>query len=243
MTVEVCANSIQSALNAQVAGADRIELCQNLAEGGTTPSYAAIDFCVRELQIPTFVLIRPRAGDFCYSETELHLIAQEVLQCKKMGVVGVVVGFLNADFTVDVEATSKIVALAAPMQVTFHRAFDLCIDHAQALEAVVGCGCHRILTSGGATSALAGVDVLKKIIDKAASRIKIIAAAGINAQNVATIINKTHVDEVHASCKHSITTAEPTHSLLKQELSNFTYTESNILEIKQLIKNSHIHQL
>ncbi|MDR1345461.1 MAG: copper homeostasis protein CutC, partial [Bacteroidales bacterium] len=147
MLLEVCANSAQSARNAQLGGAQRIELCQNLNEGGLTPSFAAIDYCINRLQINTFVLIRPRSGHFCYSDEEFYLMCQEVQQCKRMGVSGVAVGFLHRDLSVDIKKTEQIVDLAAPMQVTFHRAFDLCVQPQKALEDIIACGCRRLLTS------------------------------------------------------------------------------------------------
>jgi len=204
MLLEVCANSIQSAKNAQLGGAQRIELCQNLNEGGTTPSFAAIEYCTHQLQMHTFVLIRPRGGHFCYHDDEFRVMKQEVIQCKKMDVAGIVIGLLHSNYTIDIDKTRQMVELAFPMQVTFHRAFDICKYPQEALEDIISCGCHRLLTSGNKPTAFEGIDNLQQIVKQANRRIGIIAAAGINSKNVVDIIARTHVNEVHASCKHTI---------------------------------------
>lgn len=199
--LEICANSIQSAIHAQKGGADRIELCQALGEGGTTPSHATIRYCIEKLNINTFVLIRPRAGDFFYSDTEFEVIKKETLHCKKSGVKGVVTGFLNKDYSIDKERTDEIVRLAFPMEVTFHRAFDLCADWEIALEDIIQCGCHRILTSGMAENAELGMKTLAELHSKATGRIGIMAGSGINSTNMAQIAKQTGISEFHASCK------------------------------------------
>ncbi len=201
MIIEICANSVQSAVNAQLGGADRIELCQNLSEGGTTPSYASISFCVNYLKINTFVLIRPRAGNFNYSDLELEIMKQDIAQCKKLGVKGIVVGFLSEDGSVDVSKTKQIVEMASPMEVTFHRAFDRTSDWEKSLEDIIHCGCHRILTSGLCNSALEGVSNLQKIISKANNRIIIVPGGGISHHNALEIASITSATELHASCK------------------------------------------
>ena len=132
--VEICANSVQSAINAEKGGADRIELCQNLNEGGTTPSYAAIKYCVEKLSLK-------RPGDFCYNDAEYEAIKEDVLTCRELGVHGVVVGFLDKNLDIDTTRTAEIVKLAHPMEVTFHRAFDRCRDWRIALEQIIECGC------------------------------------------------------------------------------------------------------
>ena len=144
INVEICAPSVQSAIHADMAGADRIELCQNLLEGGTTPSFGAIQYCVEHLLLKTNVLIRPRTGDYCYNDAEFETIKNDVQQCKELGVHGVVVGFLHQDLTIDIEKTKEIVQLASPMEVTFHRAFDICADWRKALEQIIEAGSSRI---------------------------------------------------------------------------------------------------
>ena len=204
MTVEICANSVQSAINADKGGADRIELCQNLNEGGTTPSYAAIKYCAENLSLKTMVLIRPRPGDFCYNDAEYEAIKEDVLMCRQLGVHGVVVGFLDKNLDIDTQRTTEIVQLARPMEVTFHRAFDRCRDWHTALEQIIDCGCDRILTSGQCKTATEGIENLREIQKIANGRIKILAGSGVNSENVADIIRQTGICEVHSSCKHTV---------------------------------------
>ena len=204
MTVEICANSVQSAINADKGGADRIELCQNLNEGGTTPSYAAIKYCAENLSLKTMVLIRPRPGDFCYNDAEYEAIKEDVLMCRQLGVHGVVVGFLDKNLDIDTQRTTEIVQLARPMEVTFHRAFDRCRDWHTALEQIIDCGCDRILTSGQCKTAPEGIENLREIQKIANGRIKILAGSGVNSENVADIIRQTGICEVHSSCKHTV---------------------------------------
>ncbi|MBQ2575264.1 MAG: copper homeostasis protein CutC [Bacteroidales bacterium] len=223
MIVEICANSVQSAINAEKGGADRIELCQNLNEGGTTPSYAAIKYCVEKLSLKTMVLVRPRPGDFCYNEAEYEAIKEDVLMCKNLGAHGVVVGFLDKNLDIDTKRTAEIVKLARPMEVTFHRAFDRCRDWHTALEQIIECGCDRILTSGQRKTAPEGIDNLREIQRLAAGRIKILAGSGVNSQNVADLIHATGVGEVHSSCKHTI---ENMHKTNIEESSRYIETDS-----------------
>ncbi len=227
MIVEICANSVQSAINAEKGGADRIELCQNLNEGGTTPSYAAIKYCVENLSLKTMVLIRPRPGDFCYNDAEYEAIKQDVLICKELGVHGVVVGFLDKNLDIDIKRTAEIVKLARPMEVTFHRAFDRCRDWHIALEQIIECGCDRILTSGQRKTAPEGIAHLREIQKLAAGRIKILAGSGVNSQNVAELIRATGVGEVHSSCKHTIENMQKTNI---EDSSRYIETDSEEVE-------------
>lgn|SRR5574344_402319 len=204
MQVEICSNSVQSAVNARQGGATRVELCQDLAGGGTTPSAAAIDYCVHSLALQTRVLIRPRLGNFCYNEIEYQVMLNEVQQCKRLGAHAVVVGFLTNEGEIDMTRTSEVVRLAAPMEVTFHRAFDECSHPIEALEQIIACGCHKLLTSGCAPSALEGVDMLRRLVEQSKGRISIIAAAGVTPSNVRHIIERSGVTEVHGSCKHTV---------------------------------------
>lgn len=201
MTLEICANSLQSALTAQEAGAQRVELCENLKEGGTTPSYGQISMARKLLTIKLYVLIRPRAGDFLYSELEFEIMKVDILNCKRLGCDGIVIGLLHSNGQIDVERTKELVALAAPMGVTFHRAFDACIDQEIALEDIIKTGCERILTSGGENTALEGVDAIKHFISQAKSRIIIMPGTGLNAKNIQEMKEKSGAKEFHASAK------------------------------------------
>ncbi|MCR5886616.1 copper homeostasis protein CutC [Hymenobacter sp. J193] len=197
--LEICAGSVQSAVAAQAGGAHRIELCQNLAQGGTTPSYGLIRR-VRELvDIPVFVLIRPRPGNFCYSPDELAIMAADIAQCRQLGCDGVVLGVLDAAGRVDQTRCRELLEVAGPLPVTFHRAFDACPDQAQALEDVVSLGCQRILTSGGQATAEAGQAQLAALVAQAAGRITVMPGAGIRPDNIRALAARTGATEFHAS--------------------------------------------
>lgn len=218
ITVEICTPSRQSAEAAKAGGAQRVELCRDLEVGGLTPSAEDIEYCVRTLGLRTHVLVRPRQGDFCYSEAEVAEIERIVMQCKALGAHAVVVGFLTADGRVDVALTRRIAQLAAPMEVTFHRAFDEARQAPlEALRAVVDSGCTRLLTSGQAPTAPEGAAVIKRLVEHAAlltsqnpqshihsSTFTILAGAGITPANVRQLIEATGVDEVHGSCKTTL---------------------------------------
>lgn len=202
--MEVCANSVRSALAAQEGGAIRVELCDNLPEGGTTPSYATIALAKKMLSIKVYPIIRPRGGDFLYSDLEFDLMKEDIKICKSLNCDGVVIGILKADGSVDKERCAELIAAAKPMPVTFHRAFDMSNDLEKALEDIIELGCERILTSGGESSALKGADVLAKLIKQAQGRIIIMPGAGVSVSNIADIIKLTGAKEFHASARHAI---------------------------------------
>lgn len=197
--IEICANSLQSAINAQLGGAGRVELCDNLYEGGTTPSAATIVLARKHLTIKLHVLIRPRGGDFLYSPLEMETIKQDILFCKNAGCDGVVLGFLNADGTVDMAKTREMIALARPMSVTFHRAFDMTPDAMEALQQIISLGTDRILTSGQKNKAPQGTALLKKLVAAAADKIIIMPGSGINATTIAAMQKNTGAKEFHLS--------------------------------------------
>ena len=201
--LEVCAASLTSAQTAARAGATRIELCQRLDLGGLTPDREDILACVRELPLQTFVLIRPRGGDFCYSDAEFRTILDDIRFCRDNGVHGVVVGFLSPDGDIDMEKSRIAVETAGTLPITFHRAFDRCRDWRKGLEEIISCGYSRILTSGQQPTAIQGIDTLKQIQQQANGRIAILAGSGINAGNAAEIIRHTGISEIHGSCKIS----------------------------------------
>lgn len=199
--LEVCASSIHSVLNANKAGAHRIELCSNLEQGGITPSYGTIQRALFCSQIPVNVLIRPRAGNFVYDHDEINIMVEDIEMCKKLGCHGVVIGVLTDANLIDIPTTRELVARAHPLQVTFHRAFDDCTDKVGALEDIIATGCTRILTSGGCATAEAGIDMLRRLVSMAAGRIHIMPGAGVDPANVTKIVESTGVTEVHASAK------------------------------------------
>jgi copper homeostasis protein len=187
LTLEIASNSLASALAAQAGGADRIELFDNLAEGGTTPSFASIAIARERLSIPLFVLVRPRPGDFHYDALETELMLRDIAQCRALGCDGVVIGALDVQGGIDLALCRELVQAAGPLQVTFHRAFDAARDLPAALEQVIGLGCQRVLTSGGQVSAEAGADVLAGLVTQAAGRITVMAGAGLAPGNIATV--------------------------------------------------------
>lgn len=199
--LEIAANSVASALAAQEGGADRIELCSALELGGLTPSHATIALVRERLRIPVYVLIRPRAGDFLYSDIELETMRLNIEACKALHCDGVVMGVLDADGDIDVARCSALIAAAGNLGVTFHRAFDMVRDQSRALEDIVALGCERVLTSGAHSSAREGADTIRDLVAQAGERIAIMAGAGIHADNIAAVRTSTGAREFHASAK------------------------------------------
>lgn len=204
MHVEICCNSVLSALNAKQGGAYRIELCQALGEGGTTPSAAAIEYCVKELNLQTRVLIRPRGGSFVYNNEEMKVILRDIELARHYGAHAVVIGFLTPEGDIDTAKTRAAVKAAEDMDVTFHRAFDECRNPVEALEQIIDCGCGKLLTSGCKPTAIEGALMIKQLVNQSAGRIDIIAASGIVSTNAAEIASLTGVKEIHGSFKKKI---------------------------------------
>jgi copper homeostasis protein len=197
--LEICAESVDCAVAAERANAHRIELCTDLASGGITPSAGLMQAARKHLRLPIHVLIRPRLGNFIYSEGELEIMQNDIGVAKQLGMDGIVVGVLNTKSRVDVDCMRELVALACPLPVTFHRAFDRCRDWEEALEAVIETGAQRILTSGRQARAADGIGSLARLVKAAQGRITIMPGGGINATNVMKIVRATSVREVHAS--------------------------------------------
>lgn len=202
--LEVIGFIIESCILAQAAGAHRIELCDNPGEGGTTPSYGFIKAARENLRIELYPIIRPRGGDFFYSDAEFDVMKVDVKLCKDLGCDGVVIGMLNADGTVDKKRCKELVEIAYPLGVTFHRAFDRVSDAAQALEDVIEIGCERILTSGLVPNALNGAETLAALIKQADERIIIMPGSGIRAGNIIELAQKTGAVEFHTSARMNI---------------------------------------
>jgi len=198
--LEICANSVQSVINAEIAGADRVELCDNLWEGGTTPSAASVKLAKEKTSIEVFILVRPRGGDFVYSDIEFEVIKEDIRMAKELGADGIVSGVLLEDGSVDIKRTKALVELSKPLPFTFHRAFDLTTDAFQALEDIIDCGGQRILTSGQKNSAIEGKLLLEKLNQQAKGRIIILAGGGINKNNIRDLMT-TGGTEFHMSGK------------------------------------------
>lgn len=197
MLKEKCIGSFKEAIEAQKLGADRVELCDNLEEGGTTPSYGTIKMTVEKLDIPAFVIIRPRGGDFYYSPEEIEIMKEDIKICKSLGVKGVVLGILNRDNTINYEVTKELVTLAKPMEVTFHKAIDELRNPEEEVEKLASIGVDRILSSGTKATALEGAEILNKMIEKANGKIKIVVAGKVTKENLKEVSTKIPSTEFH----------------------------------------------
>lgn len=201
--LEVCVDSVASAVTAQKSGASRIELCSSLATGGLTPSAGLIKRVQATVNIPIHVLIRPREGDFLYSEDEIKTMKENITICKQMNVDGVVFGALNSDGTINVTVMKQLIQHASSLQITFHRAIDMSVDSLAAIPILIQLGCSRVLTSGGMDSAVEGLSTIKKMQEIASNKIIIMPGGGITPNNVKTIVNVSGVIEIHASARSS----------------------------------------
>lgn len=199
MTVEIVVYNIESALKAQEGGANRIELCDNPGEGGTTPSYGTIELVRQNISMDVFVMIRPRGGDFCYSSYEFHSMKRDISQCQKLSVDGVVFGILNPNGTIDKKRCKELIDQAQPLKVTCHRAFDMTRDPFEALEDCIEVGFDRILTAGLQAQAVKGAALIGELIAKANGRISIMPGSGVNENTVVEIIEKSKAKEIHFS--------------------------------------------
>ena len=199
--LEVIGFTIESCMIAQAAGAHRIELCDNPSEGGTTPSYGFIKTARENLSIELYPIIRPRGGDFLYSEIEFEVMKADIENCKSLGCDGVVIGILNADGTVDKKRCKQLVEIAHPMKVTFHRAFDRTNDPFKAMEDIISIGCERILTSGQKNLATDGEELLNKLVKQANNRIIIMPGSGVNSDNIEILVKNTNATEFHSSAR------------------------------------------
>jgi len=227
MLLEICSGSLQSAINAQAGGAHRIELCCNLEQGGLTPSPATIQLARAKLNIDIFVLIRPRIGDFNYSEIELEQMYADIEFCKKVGVDGVVFGVLNAQNEVAVDKNKYLLKAAEGLPTTFHRAFD-CLDNPmKGLAEVSRLGFDRILTSGLAVTAIEGQNLLKTLIAQAPTEVTILPGSGLNSSNVSAFLQHTKAQEIHASAKRVISPAT-------KSLFAAPYFETDVGEVRRL---------
>lgn len=237
--LEVCADSIDSALIAQSAGAYRIEFCNTLSVGGVTPSFPQIEALRKLLHIKLYVLIRPRGGDFLYDDVEFETMKSEIEFCGKTGCDGVVIGILHADGSIDKQRCKELIDIAKryKMGVTFHRAFDRCNDLFQGLEEVVELGCERILTSGGRNGAFEGMYILRKLIERAGRRIVVMPGAGITPENVEELIHYTRLRELHGTFSSRFPSAMTYHNpSLSNPEEEYSFTQTDFFKVREVIK-------
>jgi len=204
--IEVCVDSVESALSAQEGGANRVELCDNLLEGGTTPSAGAIAVARDRLTIGLHVIIRPRGGDFCYSDAEMESMRRDVDVARQLGADGVVIGLLEPDGGIDVPRTRELLERARPLSVTFHRAFDVARDPERALDQLMGMGVDRLLTTGQEPTILEGLDLVAALAHRAGGRL-IVMPGGVNERNVARVVQATGATEVHVTGTRAVESA------------------------------------
>ncbi|MFL9484114.1 copper homeostasis protein CutC [Chitinophagaceae bacterium LWZ2-11] len=235
--LEIAVFNIQSAIQASQAGADRIELCENPFDGGTTPSYGTLKTVREKITIPVFPIIRPRGGDFLYNEDEFSIMMYDVLLCKDLGYGGVVIGLLHADGTIDVERTTRLVEIAYPMDVTFHRAFDRCKEPLQAMEDIINCGCQRILTSGQVPNAYDGKELIKQLVKQADDRIIIMPGSGVRSNNINELKQYTDAQEFHSSArKNAGTEMQFVNASMQEELMNIIVDEDEVRKMKENLR-------
>ena len=242
ITLEACCNSVQSAVEAQKGGAKRVELCNNLPEGGTTPPFSHIQRTRKLIDIQLYTLIRPRGGDFCYSNIEFDTMKQDIHHCGQAKCNGVVIGILNPDGTVDKKRSAELIEIAKSygMGVTFHRAFDRTKDLFAALEDVIDLGCERILTSGGTESAIQAKDTLKDLIIKSNGQSIIMPGSGITEENIFELVMATGLKEFHGSFQSRYKGEMAFHSPQFPNLNEeYTYLQTDSRRIKQAIENAN----
>jgi len=236
MLLEVAVFNIQSALQAQSAGADRLELCENPYDGGTTPSFGMLKTIIEKISIPVFPIIRPRGGDFLYSDEEYEVMKKDILLCKELGFKGAVLGLLHIDGSIDIERTKKLVDSAYPLQITFHRAFDRAKNPMKSLEQLIQAGCARILTSGQKPNVGNALNMIKDLIEQASNRIIILPGSGVRSNNLEKIM-QTGAKEYHSSARKTVATAmQFTVASMAETLTNTSVDEDEIKKMKTILQ-------
>ena len=235
MLLEVAVFNIHSALLAEKAGADRLELCENPEEGGTTPSYGTLRTVIEKVGIPAFPIIRPRGGDFLYDEQSYEVIKKDLLLCKELGFKGAVTGLLNVDGTIDMERTSRLVELSYPLEITFHRAFDRAREPLRALQDLIKCGCRRVLTSGQHPNVAEGIDLIRQLITAAGKDIIILPGSGVRSATISMLIS-AGAREFHSSARMEMPSKmEFTVPAMKETLHSLTVDIDEIRQMKRII--------
>jgi copper homeostasis protein len=238
MKLEIIGFTIESCIKAQQAGANRIELCDNPSEGGTTPSYGFINAARKKLSIELYIMIRPRGGDFLYSEEEFNIMKADIALCKQAGCDGIVIGILNSDGTIDKKRNDELVEYAYPLGVTFHRAFDRTKDPFQSLEDIVEIGCERILTSGQQKKAIEGISLIKDLVQQSGERIIIMPGSGVNTENIIHIAESTGATEFHSSASlYSNSKMKYLGKIPDEKMVQITVDSSEVTKMALLLKN------
>lgn len=238
MLLEIAVFNIDSAIIAAASNADRIELCDNFPDGGTTPSPATLEIAAKRFSIPVFPMIRPRGGDFFYSDIDFQIMLHDILFCKSLGFPGIVTGLLEKNGDVDVKKLNRLVEVAFPMDVTFHRAFDRAKDPFESMEKIIDCGCERILTSGQQPDAIKGKDLIKALIEKAENRITIMPGSGVRKENILELAQFTGAIELHSSARRNMPSEmEFIQQNMLEDLCNISVDPIEIREMKKRISN------
>ena len=234
--LEIAVFNIESALTAIAAGADRIEFCENPMEGGTTPSYGSLKTLIQKTSTPIFPIIRPRGGDFLYSDDEFDSMKSDLLLVKELGYPGAVIGMLKKDGHRDINRTAKLVSIAGNMEITFHRAFDRCIDPLKGLEDIIQTGCKRILTSGQVPNVANALPLIAELVNNANGRITIMPGSGVRANNINQIIARTNVKEIHSSARKNYPSSMLFSPASMQEEMMFTgVDQAEIIAMKKVL--------
>lgn len=236
--LEICVSTPESLIAAYKGGAHRIELCSALSEGGVTPSYGAIKEALKIPHLKVNILIRPRGGDFIYSSIEINQMVADIEMAKNCGANGIVIGALKPNGEVDIDTMSRFISAADGLDITFHRAFDLCASPYKSLETIIELGCNRLLTSGKSSSALKGAELIKELIKIANGRITIMPGGGVNADNIVQLASLTNAQEFHASAttikESSMIYRLPGVSMGSPNNNEYTRIESDINRVKAL---------
>jgi len=234
--LEIAVFNIESALTAIAAGADRIEFCENPMEGGTTPSYGSLKTLIQKTSTPIFPIIRPRGGDFLYSDDEFDSMKSDLLLVKELGYPGAVIGMLKKDGHIDINRTAELVSIAGNMEITFHRAFDRCIDPLKGLEDIIQTGCKRILTSGQVPNVANALPLIAELVNNANGRITIMPGSGVRANNINDIIASTKVKEIHSSARKNYPSSMLFSPASMQEEMMFTgVDQAEIIAMKKVL--------
>lgn len=243
--IEIATSDFATTRSAVEGGADRIELCANLVEGGTTPPYGVIKKCREAFDVSLFPIIRPRGGDFLYSKDEFELMMHDVRLCKALGCDGIVIGLLNMDGTIDMVRTAQLVDAVYPMSVTFHRAFDRCKDPFEALEQLIEIGCERILTSGQKPSVVDGVELVAELNKAADGRIIIMPGSGVRKENIKMLAEKTGCIEFHSSLrekeKSKMGFVHPDFKDSAESYQNNTINAEEVRELRRMLEEDLIN--